>query len=70
MSQPAADDSEETAEAETPYGCRWCGDASHHHGSQWHPTAGMHQWAKPTAEQVKARMVSRRRAADDEEETL
>lgn len=45
---------------EAPHGCRWCGDEEHHHGSQWHPTAGMHQWTRPTPAQILDRMTARR----------
>ena len=48
------------ARAATPYGCRWCGDEQHHHGQQWHPTAGLHQWTKPTTDQIRDRMTARR----------
>jgi hypothetical protein len=44
----------------TPYGCRWCGDEQHHHGHQWHPEAGMHQWTEPSPEQIRDRMTARR----------
>lgn len=47
-----------------PFGCRWCGDAKHHHGSQWHPTVGLHQWEQPTPEQIKDRMRARRAATE------
>ena len=43
-----------------PNGCRWCGDEPHHHGWQYHPAAGLHEWAKPTLQQIKDRMIARR----------
>ncbi|MCX4697036.1 hypothetical protein [Streptomyces sp. NBC_01373] len=43
-----------------PYGCQWCGDEQHHHGHQWHPAAGLHQWTKPTQDQIRDRMQARR----------
>jgi hypothetical protein len=42
-----------------PYGCSWCGDEKHHHGSQWAPIIGLHQWQQPTQEQIKERMLRR-----------
>lgn len=43
-----------------PNGCRHCGDRLDHHGWQWHPEVGLHQWVRPTDEQIKARMLARR----------
>ncbi|MFD7465127.1 hypothetical protein [Streptomyces tendae] len=45
---------------EPPYGCSWCGDEQHHHGSQWAPIIGMHQWIQPTQTMIFARMRRRR----------
>src|SRR5690242_4345461 len=45
-----------------PYGCAICGDSQDHHGSQWHPLPGLHQWARPTDAQILARMKARRDA--------
>jgi hypothetical protein len=42
-----------------PYGCSWCGDEKHHHGNQWAPIIGMHQWRQPTQDQIKERMLRR-----------
>lgn len=47
-------------QAPSPDGCRWCGDARHHHGHQWVPSVGMHAWTEPTREQRLARMTARR----------
>lgn len=44
----------------TPYGCSWCGDERHHHGNQWAPIIGAHQWLQPSQAQIKERMVRRR----------
>lgn len=46
--------------AESPDGCRWCGDARHHHGHQYQPGIGMHSWAQPTDRQRLERMRKRR----------
>ena len=43
-----------------PYGCSWCGDERHHHGHQWAPIIGTHQWMQPTQAQIKERMLRRR----------
>ncbi|MFD7705671.1 hypothetical protein [Streptomyces sp. NPDC059786] len=45
---------------EPPYGCSWCGDERHHHGSQWAPIIGLHQWVEPDQKLILARMTSRR----------
>ncbi|HET6356050.1 hypothetical protein [Streptomyces sp.] len=42
-----------------PNGCRICGIAPPH-GRQWTADAGWHQWAQPTQEQIKERMLRRR----------
>ncbi|WP_329390235.1 hypothetical protein [Streptomyces sp. NBC_01716] len=47
---------------EPPYGCSWCGDERHHHGSQWAPIIGLHQWIEPDHALILERM-RRRRAA-------
>lgn len=47
---------------ESPYGCRWCGDGQHHHGEQWAPIVGMHQWMRPGAAMILERMLCRRTA--------
>jgi hypothetical protein len=47
---------------EPPFGCTYCGDERHHHGSQWAPIIGMHQWMEPTQVEILKRM-RRRRAA-------
>jgi hypothetical protein len=39
----------------SPSGCRWCGDDHGHHGFQWVPSVGMHQFTEPTPAQVAAR---------------
>lgn len=44
----------------TPNGCRWCGDAQEHHGSQWVASVGLHHWEAPTAAQRLRRMQVRR----------
>lgn len=44
----------------SPYGCSWCGDERHHHGSQWAPIIGLHKWTTPTQAQILARMRARR----------
>jgi hypothetical protein len=43
-----------------PYGCSWCGDERHHHGSQWTPIIGMHQWVEPSQAKILERMTRRR----------
>ncbi|MFD3520427.1 hypothetical protein [Streptomyces sp. NPDC058653] len=48
-----------------PHGCRWCGDEQGHHGSQWAPIIGLHQWIEPTQRQILARMRDRRAARLD-----
>lgn len=45
---------------EPPYGCRWCGDEAHRHGSQWAPIIGMHQWKQPSQAEILERMRRRR----------
>nr|WTC12536.1 hypothetical protein OHA15_33860 [Streptomyces anthocyanicus] len=45
---------------EPPYGCTWCGDEQHHHGSQWAPIIGMHQWMQPSQSMILERMRRRR----------
>lgn len=45
---------------EAPYGCAWCGDEPHHHGSQWAPIIGMHQWMQPSQAAILERMRRRR----------
>lgn len=45
---------------EPPYGCTWCGDEQHHHGSQWAPIIGLHQWEAPTQAEILERMRRRR----------
>lgn len=47
---------------ESPYGCRWCGDERHHHGSQWAPIIGMHRWLEPSQAMVLERMTRRHNA--------
>ena len=44
---------------ESPYGCRWCGDEKHHHGSQWAPIIGMHPWLEPDQAMILERMLRR-----------
>jgi hypothetical protein len=43
-----------------PFGCTYCGDEQHHHGSQWAPIIGMHQWMEPTQVEILERMRRRR----------
>jgi hypothetical protein len=43
-----------------PYGCTHCGEAKNVHGNRWHRAAGLHQWEKPTNQQMKDRMQARR----------
>lgn len=50
------------ASAEAPYGCSWCGDEARHHGSQWAPVIGFHQWIEPDQVLVLDRMIRRRAA--------
>ncbi|MFH9812487.1 hypothetical protein ACH4NO_18065 [Streptomyces olivaceus] len=45
---------------EPPFGCSWCGDEQHHHGSQWAPIIGMHQWMQPSQAMILERMRRRR----------
>jgi hypothetical protein len=45
---------------EPPYGCTWCGDEQHHHGSQWAPIIGLHQWIEPSLDMIWERMMRRR----------
>ncbi len=51
---------EDDAPLVDPQGCRHCGDAEGHHGWSWSETAGLHQWGRPTQEQIKERMRRRR----------
>lgn len=44
----------------TPDGCRWCGDTRDHHGTQYTPGRGQHQWEQPTDRQRLERMQARR----------
>jgi hypothetical protein len=44
----------------TPDGCRWCGDAPGHHGQQYLPGVGLHQWEQPSDRQRLERMQARR----------
>jgi hypothetical protein len=46
----------------TPFGCRWRGEQQHHHGRQYLRGKAMHSWARPTDEQILARMRARRKA--------
>lgn len=55
---------------EPPYGCSWCGDEQHHHGSQWAPIIGMHQWMQPSQAMILERMRQRRDARLNAEPTL
>ena len=48
--------------APSPYGCRWCGEARHHHGRSWVGSRGIHVWEQPTSAQILARMRARRAA--------
>lgn len=48
--------------APNPDGCRWCGEARHHHGRSYVASQGMHSWESPTREQRLARMQARRAA--------
>ncbi|GAA2457115.1 hypothetical protein [Streptomyces macrosporus] len=43
-----------------PSGCRWCGVEEREHMQRWKSSVGWHQWAAPTDEQRKARMLARR----------
>lgn len=52
---------------EPPYGCSWCGDERHHHGSQWAPIVGLHQWMEPSQAMILERMRRRRAARLDAE---
>jgi hypothetical protein len=45
-----------------PDGCRWCGDAPGHHGSQFMPGIGLHRWVQPSDRQRLERMRNRRAA--------
>jgi hypothetical protein len=56
--------------SEPPYGCRWCGDEQHHHGSQWAPIVGMHQWMEPDQALILERMRRRRANRLSAEPTL
>lgn len=47
-------------QAPSPDGCRWCGDARHHHGLSYVPSQGLHSWEQPTPAQRLARMTARR----------
>lgn len=49
-------------QAPSPDGCRWCGDARHHHGLSYVPSQGVHGWESPTNAQRLARMKARRAA--------
>lgn len=51
-----------------PNACRWCGDDQHHHGWQYHPEAGLHQWTEPTDEQRLQRMRARRQTTTSSKE--
>ncbi|WP_035796442.1 hypothetical protein [Kitasatospora mediocidica] len=48
--------------AATPDGCRWCGGSPDHHGRQFTPGIGEHQWAQPSDKQRLGRMQARRAA--------
>lgn len=46
--------------ATPPFGCDYCGDEPHHHGSQWAPIIGMHRWIQPSQATILERMRRRR----------
>ena len=50
------------AQPADPNGCRWCGDARGHHGTQWVASVGQHTWQEPTPKQRLQRMKARRAA--------
>lgn len=43
-----------------PYSCRDCDTDRWHHGWSYTPSAGLHQWIRPTDRQILTRMVVRR----------
>lgn len=49
-----------------PSGCAHCGLGQYEHGQRWAEAAGWHRYAPPSAEQVKQRMIARRRAEQTE----
>lgn len=46
----------------SPFGCRWCGTARRLHGRRYVAGADVHGWERPTNEQIKLRMQTRRAA--------
>ena len=42
-----------------PLGCRWCGVPKQDHYMQWVPSHKYHQWAVPTPEQHRQRLLVR-----------
>lgn len=47
-----------------PSGCGWCGIAQRSHtAGEWHPVAKFHGYAAPSQDQIKTRMLRRRRYA-------
>jgi hypothetical protein len=46
-----------------PSGCSWCGLAQRDHYSRYVAVVGWHRYTVPSQEQIKARMLARRRHA-------
>ncbi|MFF9785693.1 hypothetical protein [Streptomyces nigrescens] len=45
-----------------PSACRYCAIGRREHAQRWTAAAGWHQWTPPTQQQIKDRMLARRRA--------
>ena len=52
-----------------PNACAHCGIPRRQHYQQWKPPAGWHQWTQPTTAQIKTRMLARRAARTNPQET-
>jgi len=44
-----------------PNGCRWCGADKQSHLSRWQEDVSWHVWIMPLTEQIKQRMLDRRK---------
>lgn len=53
------------ADIPNPDACRHCGTAQREHAQLHHPNVGFHEWAEPTDEQRKERMLARRRQNEE-----
>lgn len=50
----------------TPFACAHCGTPEHHHGWQYLPGVGLHQWRRPDENLMKRRMHARRAAKEQQ----